>query len=117
MSGPIACPDAAQLRRHLDEMLPPAVQTEIDAHLQSCMRCQQLLESLAAGKDSWDEAGVLLGREQPTEALESGLRDALAQLEGCSGETTGPEPTEDDATDLSFLQPPSRPGSLGRLDH
>ena len=49
--------DRDRLKRLLDESLPEAVESEVSTHVASCPACQVELESLAAGRGWWDEAG------------------------------------------------------------
>ncbi len=112
---PPVCPDPDSLRRLLDEESPAPNQTDLVAHLQHCAQCQQLLEGLVAGRDSWSETSNLLSKTPPASVTEPALQRVLAQLEGRpDGEAPVKAPAE---VRLDFLQPPTRPGTLGRLDH
>jgi WD40 repeat protein/serine/threonine protein kinase len=115
MSEPVSCPDEPELRRLLEETLPATRHAALSAHLQSCARCQQFLESLVAGNDSWDEAARLLSRDEPLQSTEPVLQWARALLRGEDGRGEHRKPL-DDTSDLTFLASSSREGSLGRLD-
>src|SRR5436305_1162794 len=110
MSSRGPCPDPARVRGLLEDALAPHEAEEVAAHLQQCPRCQRVLEGLAAGQDLWAEAGDLLAR-RPPDCPEPALQHALARLrQGAAGGEAA------DVSDLTFLAPSSRPGSLGRLD-
>jgi serine/threonine-protein kinase len=93
-----SCPGPERLRRLLDAILPEDEQAPLLEHLEGCARCREALEALAAGRDSWAEVARHLRGE------------------------TGPEPTrsapsQDRGTSLDFLDPPAKPGQLGKLAH
>jgi WD40 repeat protein len=114
MSNPVPCPDPARLQDLLEEALPPGDEADLSAHLQQCGDCRRRLEDLAAGKDSWAEASDLLAGVPPADAVEPTLRRVLARLQGCPPGEEGPSRGDAD-TDLGFLEPSSRAGTLGRL--
>jgi WD40 repeat protein len=106
---PYTCPQPDDLRRLLAEEVP--ADAEILGHLQQCERCQRLLEGLVAGNASWSETSTLLGKPPPASMTEPALQRVLSVLEG-----RRTEPRNEDLP-LNFLTPPTRPGTLGRLDH
>jgi hypothetical protein len=106
----LACPDPARWQELLAGRLPDAEQSALGGHLETCGRCQQTLEGLAAGRADWGAAAEHL-RGGPT-GEEPALRRALADLVAEAGPADpGVEPS------LDFLAPPEKPGQLGRLGH
>src|SRR5262245_6511849 len=90
------CPEPARLRRLLDATSPGEEHAALMEHLEGCDACRQTLEGLAAGGRSW--------------------ADVARNLRG----GTGPAPTQAEAAgggSLDFLDPPEKPGQLGKLDH
>jgi serine/threonine-protein kinase len=92
-----SCPAPARLLRLLNAALPEEEQAPLMEHLEGCAGCREALEALAAGRDSW--AGV------------------ARSLRG----ETGPERTRSfpsaGGSSLDFLDPPAKPGQLGKLAH
>ncbi len=93
--SPTPCPAPARLLRLLNATLPEDEQAPLMEHLEGCAGCREALEALAAGRDSW--AGV------------------AQHLRG----EPGPERTRDFSPSgaLGFLDPPEKPGQLGKLAH
>jgi uncharacterized protein (TIGR03067 family) len=92
-----SCPAPARLLRLLNATLPENEQAPLMEHLEGCADCREALETLAAGRDSW--AGV------------------ARNLRGETGpERTRPFPPAGGAS-LDFLDPPEKPGQLGKLAH
>jgi WD40 repeat protein/anti-sigma factor RsiW len=110
-----ACPDSGRLKDLLDGTLPEAEQAELNAHLEACPRCQQALEGLVAGQESWAGAACRLGENDPEP--EAGLRRVMREMK--SDAPAAETPTEAPADDLTldFLSPPEKPEHLGRLRH
>ena len=73
MNSQLACPEPARLKLLLDGSLPESDQAELTGHLETCENCQQTLESLVAGSETWAEVALQLGRQTP-EQSEGGLR-------------------------------------------
>ena len=128
--------DRERLRRLLDETLPEAVESDVSRHVASCPVCQVELESLAAGRAWWDEAGQRLsGLAVALTANRTGLqsdeasrgldenRSADAQAGSpCHGSSHGVGSSHEDdaarfATDFAvdFLEPSDDSAMLGRL--
>jgi hypothetical protein len=111
----MSCPGADSLRDLLDGRLLPEEHAEFNQHLESCPSCQQALEGLVAGRESWLGAAQRLGGEK-VESDEA-LREVISDLK-CA---TGPTRTHvgDGAyarATLDFLSPPDKQGILGKLD-
>jgi serine/threonine-protein kinase len=87
------CPDSSRLRRLLDASLPEDEQAPLMEHLERCAACRAALESLAAGRDSWEGAARYLRPEETRAEADAG------------------------GSGLDFLAPPDGPGQLGRLGH
>jgi serine/threonine protein kinase len=111
MTETTACPDRDRLQALLDATLPQDEQGDLSRHLESCPICQQTLEGLVAGKDSWIGLANKLGSQTPAGPE---LKDVLAQAKA-EGETQAESVAGH--LDLSFLQPSDKPGHLGRLAH
>src|SRR5436190_590375 len=113
MTAPTPCPDAARLRDLLDGHLPEGDQAELNQHLNACPQCQQALEGLVAGQESWAGAAQQLRRESPE--LEAGLQRIMEEVKvDPPGAETRTEPSAEDFS-LAFLSPPTNPEHLGRL--
>lgn len=108
------CPTPDQLRALLDGSLSDVEQTSLNRHLESCESCQRTLESLVAGKESWDGvARRLANADGPaTPALADAMASAKQSADTIS--SGGGAPTDADLP-LNFLQPSDQPDSLGRL--
>jgi len=92
-----SCPAPARLLRLLNATLSEDEQAPLMEHLEGCAGCREALEALAAGRDSW--AGV------------------ARNLRGETGpERTRPFPSAAGSA-LDFLDPPAKPGQLGKLAH
>jgi serine/threonine protein kinase len=114
----MTCPDREQLSQLLQERLPPAQQTEIQAHLETCALCQQALDRLAAGGPTWERAAQLGAAGEP--AIEQVVRSLESDPPGEAtprGAETQGEAGAACPDDLSFLAPPAQAGHLGRLGH
>jgi WD40 repeat protein/serine/threonine protein kinase len=116
MTANVSCPEPARWEELLEGALPEAEQSALGSHLETCGRCQQTLEGLAAGGAAWGAAARHLGvRRQPDEPA---LRRVLAVLEAQAAGLLTPvtaDPSEE--LTLDFLDPPEKPGQLGRLGH
>jgi WD40 repeat protein/tRNA A-37 threonylcarbamoyl transferase component Bud32 len=114
MTEQASCPDAVRWRELLDGTLPHRDQRALDAHLEACASCQQTLEELAADRRVWSGAARHLGQRRRDD--EAGLLRVVADLEAAVGAAGTPtEPSLDRETSLDFLDPPEKPGQLGRL--
>src|SRR5437762_2703908 len=113
MSLQTACPDRIHLLELLDGTLPPDQEPGLTGHLESCTACQQTLQQLAAGGESWEGAARELGKEAPAAdpALGRILRDL--QADGFTAETQA-EPAGAADLPLAFLAPPEKPERLDR---
>src|SRR5262249_53475281 len=110
------CPEPGELKQLLDGVLGGSRAELINAHLESCSYCQQTLESLVAGKESW--LGTIKSLREEKRPPAPGLRRLLEESLGeRKDEQTEPEvkPTDDFPPD--FLDASADPAHLGRLGH
>ena len=117
MGAHISCPNAARLQGLLAGKLPETDQAELTGHLDSCTGCQQSLEEMAAGNESWPEQLRGVDRERPPS--DSAYWAALRELEQDTGRTEALAPSAAPAAapSLDFLSPAEGPGYIGRLSH
>src|SRR5437588_8564928 len=97
MPQPTTCPAAPRLQELLNGKLAGDEHAELSQHLETCKLCQQTLDGLVAGGQSWENLARHLGQSQP------------------DAEAVSPAAEED--LGLQFLSPPDKPGQLGRLGH
>ena len=113
---PNQCPDAKQWRAFLDSQSDESASAELEAHLESCESCQQTLEQLAAGRETWEgTAEQLAEAQQQAEQLASSghLKDVIEDLKhGVDAEVPVSPVTPES---LTFLEPGEEDGVLGRL--
>ncbi len=133
-----SCPDPSSLVQLLDNELPPEQQAELTQHLDGCPRCQQAVQDLASGGNSWADTATHLSQAEQGGIPEPALEQVVEQLAGASGvndiqpatctqepavpSSSGPAVTQSDAAPdgtevLAFLGPSTKPGHLGRLGH
>jgi len=111
------CPDAATWKTFLDGDVPDDAAADLAAHLEDCEVCQQTLERLAAGKETWEGTAKQLADAANAEAGSDSsghLRGVLDDLK--QGIDVGPAATASSRDVLRFLEPSDEPGSIGRLD-
>jgi len=111
----MTCPGAEKWREFLDGDLSADEQTSLNDHLESCDDCPKLLESLAAGKETWQgTAEQLAAREEASDPADSDrLRDVMDQLKNAdldAPRTVSPE-------SLTFLSPSENEEAIGQLAH
>jgi serine/threonine-protein kinase len=114
MPQSVRCPDAERWQDLLKGALSEAEQTELKAHLETCVSCQHQLEGVAADRESWiDVAGHLA---TPLPAPEAALQFAIAQLKAETHEADVEAGSPmDHALPPDFLAPSEDPQCLGRL--
>ncbi len=107
----------SELTRLLDGDLPESEQIDLLRHLEMCPNCQQQLQRLTTDGKSLDALARYLnsGKAGNSETL----RLAISKLRSI---TTFGMPTQDDIEgsehmSLDFLDPPTKPQQLGKLDH
>ena len=109
-----SCPTSEKLRMLLDGSLNEPEQSALQDHVDGCVVCQQALEVLVAGSESWDAAVGHLREAMPqsegvklTEALQNMKRDEFIDA--------GWQQPFSSAKPLDFLELSNCPGSIGRL--
>jgi serine/threonine protein kinase len=114
-----ACVSPVLLREHLEGNLLPGDEAAVIVHLDTCGDCQQTLEHLAVGDESFMEtARVVAGDGSRGEAaLDSVLRALLGRIETLPPDSTTTAPEGPASEALEFLDPPREAGHLGRLAH
>src|SRR5262245_48609352 len=101
------CPAPELLKGLLDGVLPPDAQSGVAHHLDTCVACQQTLEGLVAGKQSW--AGA---REQLAAGIanvDPALADAIDRVKQRSQGDTDAEHGLRENELLNFLKPSQDP--------
>src|SRR5437660_12631992 len=116
MSKQASCPGPASWRALLDNTLPEGEQADLHRHLETCPECQETLEEVAAGRDSWSGVARNLAPESVPHpaALAQAIRRLKAEPNPEETQALAPPGRPDD---LGFLGPSTKPGSLGRLGH
>jgi serine/threonine protein kinase/WD40 repeat protein len=110
-----SCPDPERLRLLLAGTLTDGEQADVISHLDGCPSCQRDLERLASGEHTWGETARNLGDGPPSD--DPALRRVMTGLRhGPGGDSTGAWEPVDEKDVLALLDPPERPGQLGRLD-
>ena len=115
----LTCPDTPELQALVRGDLGADDQAELTAHLDTCARCQDRLERLAAGSAQW-ALRTPRGTDTPSPSPDSAFWPALRAVErevAFSGEETSTESRVEEEISLAFLAPPEVPGTLGKLDH
>jgi serine/threonine protein kinase len=114
VNAAILCPEATELRELLDGTLAEPRKSEVTGHLEACPACQQRLEGLVAGQESWTGAASQL--RQTASVPEPALQQVVAEMaKPATGTATTDTPPASDDSALDFLDPPREPGHLGRL--
>jgi anti-sigma factor RsiW len=112
MTETMSCPDRARLQDLLDGRLADDLQAEMNRHLETCPNCQQRLEDLAAGKETWTEAARNLNANAESASPDAGLERVMEE-----SKREGPAQPEilPAEVPLDFLAPSDDPTHLGRL--
>jgi serine/threonine-protein kinase len=104
------------LQKLLGDALPEQEQTALAGHLDTCVTCQQTLEQMAAGNQSWSAAARrMVAPPAPEPALEQAIQALKAQP--TEAETLAPSvPSAQPELDfLGVAQPADKEGFIGRL--
>ena len=111
-----SCPTAEELRELLAGSLSDARLQECVAHLDECSDCQQAIQQTATGDSTVRELVEHIDQRQP--AKESAYWPAVNAVQREMATTFVPQmPRDLSKVNLDFLQPPTDPAYLGRLDH
>ena len=108
------CPTTEQLKLLLDGTMAEAEQAGMQGHVDGCAACQQTLESLVAGTESWDAAVGHLRDETPQPSL-AGMAEAIDRLKRDEFVEAAANQAAAGARPLDFLEPSDQPGSIGKL--
>lgn len=109
------CPGAEKWRAFLDEKLSEDEQNSLNEHLESCDECPKLLESLAAGKETWmGTAEQLAASDQAGDPADCNrLRNVMDELK--NADFDAPRPVSPES--LTFLTPSENEEAIGQLGH
>jgi anti-sigma factor RsiW len=77
MMAPTTCPESAALKALISSVLPPTEEERLTVHLESCGRCREALQLLAASSTSWANLPRRLIEVLPTDPV---LRESLARI-------------------------------------
>lgn len=114
MTTQTACPSVECWKQHLAGTLPDAEQAQLIQHLDSCAACQKIMDTLAAISDSF--VGLARRAEEKRATNGPALHKVLQILkEDAGAESTQAEPNSHEVESWYFLDPPHKPGALGRL--
>ena len=104
------CPDPKTLQSLVEGALTPPQQTAVSEHLEGCEGCQQRVERLAAADEAWAVAARHSGHAgtPPDPHL-------ARVLEKCQDDSWPSPDVAGAELPAGFLQPPEKPGTLGRL--
>lgn len=116
MTPSTSCPDSAELKALLDGTVPTDEQAELNSHLESCSHCQQSLEALVAGKETW--SGMAQNLSQSEARSDADLERLMEEVKRPGqGREADPESPPAEELILDFLDPSDNPEHLGRLGH
>ena len=110
------CPEPGTWKSFLDGELLDEASADLTAHLEECEACQQTLERLAAGKETWEgTAKQLAEADANADQLElSGhLKDVLDDLK--QGIEIDSRSTSISPESLTFLSESEEEDSIGKL--
>ena len=107
------CPTPEQLRALVNSSLSDVDFQTIQSHVDGCQACQQTLESLVAGSESWDSALGHL-RNEPVLGRETVLSEAIRRMKDEEFEDSH-HPDGQSKNTLDFLSPSDQPGSIGKI--
>ena len=108
------CPTSEQLKLLLDGTMAEAEQAAMQGHVDGCAACQQTLETLVAGTESWDAVVGHLRDETPQPSL-AGMAEAIDRLKRDEFVEAAANQAAAGARSLDFLEPSDQPGSIGKL--
>jgi WD40 repeat protein len=109
------CPDPVRLEQLAGGELSAAEQAELTQHLDTCIRCQRVLEALTSVQESWVAAAR--AQRTTTPAADSAYWRALRKLEQDEAdlrETRLPDTVTQELS-LDFLEPAADAQYIGRL--
>src|SRR5262245_5956924 len=107
------CPSREQLHQLLEDQLSEAVRAAVDAHVEGCRACQELLAYLT---DDGGEVDTQYLRDSPPESLSgpvAGFVRHLVENPPWAAESAARKGENEEA--IAFPGPPTDKGPLGRL--
>ncbi len=107
------CPSTTDLRGLVNGSLSDSEADSLQLHLERCETCQNALQEIVADGDFWQSAAQNLSDD---EAAGPGLERVVEELQHQSPEDAE-EMGEAIELKLSFIDPPTEPGMIGRLKH
>ncbi|MDA0281794.1 MAG: serine/threonine-protein kinase [Planctomycetota bacterium] len=105
------CPSTTDLRGLVNGSLSDSEADSLQLHLERCETCQNALQEIVADGDFWQSAAQNLSDD---EAVGPGLERVVEELQQQSPEDAE-EMGEAIELKLSFIDPPTEPGTIGRL--
>src|SRR5262245_58059630 len=111
MPSTAKCPPPERLRLLLEGVASDDLQTELTAHLDSCLECRQALEEMASSGATVAAIARNLGNGTP--ARDVPLQEAIRKLQDDPHlAETVTNLGQGEAPSLDFLQPSLKPGHL-----
>lgn len=107
------CPASAALHGLVNGTLSDSEADSLQLHLEQCQSCQHGLQEIVADGDFWNSAAENLAGD---EVAGPGLNRVVDELQHQSPEDAE-QMGEAIELKLSFIEPPSEPGTIGRLKH
>ena len=107
------CPSVVQLRGLVDGSLTDSEAESLQLHLERCETCQGALQEIVADGDFWESAAENFS---DGEVAGPGLERVVEELQQQSPEDAE-EMGEAIELKLSSIDPPTEPGTIGRLKH
>jgi hypothetical protein len=111
MAGFVECPEMERWQDLLHDDLPPGEREQCERHLESCPRCQELLDHAEEFTEELRARARRVG--DPTRRPPDPAWNAL--LERLHGVRSAAHAGPAEPADLYFLRPSDRPGVLGTL--
>lgn len=107
------CPSTNELQGLVNGSLSDSEADHLQLHLERCEACQSALQEIVADGDFWESVAENLS---DGEAAGPGLERVVEELQQQSPEDAE-EMGEAIELKLSFIDPPTEPGTIGRLKH
>jgi serine/threonine protein kinase/formylglycine-generating enzyme required for sulfatase activity len=107
------CPSPTDLRGLVNGSLSDSEADNLQLHLERCVTCQNALQEIVADGDFWKSAAENLSDD---EAAGPGLERVVEELQQQSPEDAE-QMGEAIELKLSLIDPPTEPGTIGRLKH
>ena len=118
MSRPTNC-SLSQLKDSIEGTLDKPVQRQLEQHLESCKSCQMQLEQIAGEQSDWEKVSdYFVAQEPSTDPYMGETTIDIRLIPGSSGIQYELQESviKTNPTPSNFLEPPSHPETLGRID-